>query len=215
MHTALEQSDSEPWAPVLVGPFLERQSEIVLPVGLRAAVRPNLPREGGGLDIRRRQTAEALGSLLGGEADLRYRPDGKPETGGGFVVSSSHGGGVTFAVAAASSAGVSVACDVEEALERAEEDWAGLLGPEGLALARLIAVEAGESPSVAGTRVWGAFETLSKNGRARADLVLDGGPRPDRWVLLRSGAARIATFTALLRGRPDPAVFTMLTERAV
>jgi enediyne polyketide synthase len=101
---------------------------------------------------------------------------------------------------------------LERRSERSEEDWAGLLGPAGLDLARLIAAESDESLSVAGTRVWGAFETLSKNGRARADLILDGSPRPDRWVLLRSGAARIATFPTMLNGKPDPVVFTMLTE---
>jgi enediyne polyketide synthase len=152
-----------------------------------------------------------VGWLLGGEADLRYRPDGKPEVNGGFAVSSSHGAGVTFTVASTAS-GTAVACDVEVASERSEEDWAGLLGPAGLDLARLIAHESDESLSVAGTRVWGAFETLSKNGRARADLVLDGGARSDRWVLLRSGAARIATFPTLLNGKRDPVVFTMLTE---
>jgi enediyne polyketide synthase len=176
---------------------------------VRVAVRPDASEEDGSVETRRRQTAQTVGWLLGGEADLRYRPDGKPEASGGFAVSSAHGAGVTVSVAAG---GVAVACDVEPAVERTDAEWSDLLNPAGLELARLIATEAAEPLASAATRVWGALEALGKNGRARADLVVDGGARDDRWVLLRSGQARIATFATALRDRSEPVVLTLLTE---
>ncbi|MEY9890143.1 enediyne polyketide synthase [Catenulispora sp. MAP5-51] len=221
LRAVRKQDGSGPWTPTLLGPYVERRTEQVLPVAVRVAVRPDAPGEdsgggrggrggeGGGIATRRRQTAQTVGWLLGGEADLRYRPDGKPEAAGGFAVSSAHGAGVTLSVAAE---GVAVACDIEAVTERPENAWADLLEPAGLALARLIAADAGEPLAIAATRVWGALETLSKNGMARADLVADGPARDDRWVLLRSGRARIATFATALRGRSEPVVLALLAD---
>jgi enediyne polyketide synthase len=216
-----------PWVPTLLGPFLERRTEQVLTRPLRCVVWPHgadaeteaASVNGAGLSstgpgrgsaLRRRRTGEALGSVLGPETALRYRPDGKPETDGGIEVSSSHGAGVTFSVAGV--CGRAVACDVQAAPDRSEAEWADLLGAEGLGLARLISAERGEGLAVSATRVWGALECLIKAGRARVGLAAATGPRKDAWVLLRSGNARIATFPTTLRGAAEPVVFTMLTE---
>jgi len=210
LRAVRKQDGSGPWTPTLLGPYVERRTPAVLPAALRVVIRPDGPGEDGGLATRRRQTAEAVGWMLGGEAGLRYRPDGKPEASGGFAVSAAHGAGVTLAVAGR---GVAVACDIEAAAERTETEWADLLGPAGVELAALIAAESGEAPAAAATRVWGALETLAKTGRARgADLVADGAARDDGWVLLRSGRARIATFATALRDRSEPVVLTLLTE---
>jgi enediyne polyketide synthase len=205
-----------PWAPVLLGPFLERRSELLLPTPLRVAVRPDGDEAGGsapvdgvvanGIGLRRSRTAKAVGALLGPDGVVRYRPDGKPEAVGGFEISSAHGAGVTFTVAGTGAA----AADVEVVTRRTAEDWAGLLGPDGYALARLVAREQDEDQSVAATRVWGAIEAVRKTGRARADLAVAGGRRADRWVLFDAGDARIATFPTALRGIAEPVVFTML-----
>jgi enediyne polyketide synthase len=209
LRAVRKQDGSGPWTPTLLGPYLERRTEDVLPAALRVAVRPDAPGEDGGVHTRRRQTAQTVGWLLGGEAELRYRPDGKPTASGGFAVSSAHGAGVTVSVAAE---GVTVACDVEPAVERTEAEWSDLLQPAGLELARLIAAESGQTPASAATRVWGALEALGKTGRVRADLVVDGGVRDDGWVLLRSGRARIATFATALRDRSEHVVLTLLAE---
>ena len=209
LRAVRKQDGSGPWTPTLLGPYIERRTDQVLPAALRVAIRPDAPGEDRGIETRRRQTAQTVGWLLGGEADLRYRPDGKPEASGGFAVSSAHGAGVTLSVAAE---GVAVACDIEAAVERPESEWADLLDQPGLELARLIAAESGEALASAATRVWGALEALGKSGRARADLVVDGPARDDRWVLLRSGGARIATFATALRGQSEPVVLTLLAE---
>jgi enediyne polyketide synthase len=242
LRAVRKQDGSGPWTPTLLGPYLERRTEQVLPAVLRVAVRPDAPGEDGGVQTRRRQTAQTVGWLLGGEAELRYRPDGKPTASGGFAVSSAHGAGVTVSVAATD---VAVACDVEPVVERTHAEWADLLGPAGQDLVRLIMAESGQplgpaptadtaltadtaaAVATAATRVWGALEALAKTGRARADVVLDGAVRDgavrdggvrdgavrdDGWVLLRSGRARIATFATALRDRSEPVVLTLLAE---
>jgi enediyne polyketide synthase len=199
-----------PWEPALLGPYLERRAEAVLPAPVRIAVHPDGDDADGGRDARRARTAHALGQALGRPVTLRHRPDGRPEVDGGPYVSASHGAGVTLAVAGERP----VACDVQRVGAHGPDDWEGLLGAGGLALARLIAAEHGEDPALAATRVWGAVECLRKNGRAHVELTVDGGPgAPDRWVVLRCGAARIATVPAVLRGAPEPAVFAVLTEK--
>jgi len=200
---------SGPWLPALLGPYLERRTPDVLPTALRCVVRPEGTERDDATTTRRGLTTLAAGWALGGTASMRYRPDGKPELDGGATMSASHGAGVTFVVVSA--AGGAVGCDVEVAVDRSAEDWAGLLGADQFALARLLAEEGAESLSVAATRVWGAVECLRKNGRARIEPVTVGEPRSDRWVLLRSGTARIATFPTALNGLDDPVVFTMLT----
>ncbi len=66
---------------------------------------------------------------------------------------------------------------------------------------------------MAATRVWGAFETLGKNGLPAADVVLDGGrARPTAGSCSAPAAARIATFPTPLGGPSAPVVFTMLAE---
>jgi enediyne polyketide synthase len=104
-----------------------------------------------------------------------------------------------------------VGCDVELAAQRTAEEWEGLIGPDGLALARLLAREQGEDVSIAATRVWGAVESLRKNGHTRTELVAEPNA-PHGWAVLRSGQARITTFATALQGVGDPVVFTVLAE---
>ncbi|MFI6422843.1 type I polyketide synthase [Streptomyces sp. NPDC050842] len=205
-----------PWEPALLGPYLERRLDALLPVPVRIAVHPDpdgADGDGdgdGARDVRRARTAHALGQALGHPVTLRHRPDGRPEVDGGPYVSASHGAAVTLAVAGE----WPLACDVQHVEDRGPEDWEALLGAGGLALALLIAAEHGEQLSLAATRVWGAVECLRKRGRAHVELTLDSSAKtPDRWVVLRSGTAQIATAAALLRTAPHTAVFAVLTEK--
>ncbi|MFJ8197207.1 type I polyketide synthase [Streptomyces sp. NPDC096152] len=201
---------SGPWEPALLGPYVERRAEAVLAAPVRIAVHPDDDGSDADPDGRRGRTAHALGQALGRPVTLRHRPDGRPEVDGGPQVSASHGAGVTLAVAGEGP----VACDVQHVEERSADDWEGLLGAGGLALARLIAAEHREDLSLAAGRVWGAVECLRKSGRAHIELTVDDGAgAPDRWVVLRCGAARIATVPAVLRTGPQTAVFAVLTEK--
>lgn len=208
LQAVRKQDGSGPWTPTLLGPYLERRSEAVLPSALQVAVLPDTEDVADGLTGRRKRTARALSVALRREASPQYRPDGKPEVDGGIQVSAAHGSGLTFVVAAEQVVG----CDVEAAATRSGTEWSDLLGVDGFALANLIARERGEGLSIAATRVWGAQECLRKIGHARAELVEVSDQRTDQWVMLRSGSSQIATFATAIRGLTEPAVFAMLTD---
>jgi enediyne polyketide synthase len=207
---AVRKTDgSGPWIPPLLGPFLERQAEELTGSGVRCAVEPDPPSGANGRDARRRQTKVAMGRMLDRPVVVSYRGDGKPVIADeGIAVSSSHGAGVTLAVAGSGT----VACDVEQVQERLSEDWQGLLTTEQFALAELIQRERGEGPSVAATRVWSAVESLRKAGRTLSGPITLAPDGPPGWVLLESGAAKIVTFVTSVLDQPDLVVFAILTE---
>ncbi|HEX6521296.1 MAG TPA: type I polyketide synthase [Streptosporangiaceae bacterium] len=206
LQAVRKQDGSGPWVPALLAPYLERNVEPALSGGLRTAIYPDdAPLDG--TESRRQQTAKALSCALGRPAEVSYRPDGMPLV-EDVQVTASHGAGITFAVASHRR----VACDVEVAATRSDEEWADLLGPDGLALARMLSSGRGESLSVAATRVWGAIETLRKTGHATITLADASGPEAGRWVVLSSGSDRIASFVTNLHRISDPVVFTMLAE---
>jgi enediyne polyketide synthase len=207
---AVRKTDGRgPWIPALLGPYLERQLAELLPHQPRCVVEPDPVAAIGGLESRQRQTEVAVSRMLERPAMVSHRGDGKPEVAEeGISVSASHGAGVTLAVAGPERVG----CDAEAVRDRTVKDWQALLGAEQFALAELIQRDLGEELSVAATRVWGAVECLRKTGRALAGPVTLARPGPAGWVLLHSGQAKIATFSARLRNEPEPVVFTILTE---
>lgn len=205
LRAVRKRDGAGPWTPTMLGSYLERSLERVLG-GRRAVVVEPDPTDT--TPERRAQTALALSRALDRPVHVRYRPDGKPEV-DGAAVSASHGAGVTFAVAAA---GGTVGVDVESAAARTEEDWAGLLGADLLAVRDLLAAEAGEPAAVAGTRVWGALECLRKTGATTLALTLDR-VHPDGWAVLSTGDARVATWVTTLTDRPEPVVFTVLVGK--
>ncbi len=170
---------------------------------------PDPPSGANGRDARRRQTKVAVGRMLDRPVVVTYRGDGKPEVADADIaISASHGAGVTLAVAGSGC----VACDVENVAERLPEDWQLLLTTEQFALAELIQREREEGPSVAATRVWGAVECLRKAGRTLSGPITLAPGGPPGWVLLESGAAKIATFVTSVLDQPDLVIFTILTE---
>jgi enediyne polyketide synthase len=213
LQAVRKQDGTGPWLAGLLGPYLERRTELTLGgTSLRCEVLADSGQPGSsalGQAARREQTAKALSWALGQPTTVRYRPDGKPEVDGGVEVSASHAAGLTFVVVGGFDP---VGCDVEVVTSRSEQDWADLLGREPFALAQLIASERGEELSLAATRVWGAVECLRKVGRARIEAITVDEPRADRWVSMRAGTARITTFPTTVRDVEDPVVFTMLTE---
>jgi enediyne polyketide synthase len=197
------------WIPALLGPFLERQAAELSGTPVRCAVEPDPVAGADSRDARWMQTKAAMGRILGRSAVLTHRGDGKPELADEDIdISASHGAGLTLAVAAP----VPVGCDVELVRRRSAEGWQELLGPTQFTLAELIRHERGEELPVAATRVWGAVESLRKAGRTLPGPVTLAAGGPAGWVLLRSGRARIATFSTSVRDQQEPVVFTILTE---
>ncbi|WP_093149738.1 type I polyketide synthase [Saccharopolyspora antimicrobica] len=204
---AVRKNDgSGPWVPSMLGSHLERSLERVLGGSRAVVVEPDPAGTGaGGTTERRTQTRIAVSRALGRRVELRYRPDGKPET-DGAQVSASHGGGLTLALAGEGR----LACDVESAVDRSGEDWAALLGAHQLPAWNLL--RGNESDAVAGTRVWAALECLRKAGSTTQALTVEE-VREDRWVLLSAGDAAVATWVTRVDGRPDPLVFAVLSGK--
>jgi enediyne polyketide synthase len=203
LRAVRRKSGAGPWVPSLLSAYLERRLEQVLGGGRAVVVEPD-PASDVDSD-RRTQTALAVSRALGAPAEVRYRPDGKPET-DGALVSASHGAGVTLAVAGENRLG----CDVETVLERDEQDWAGLLGADQIPVRDLIVDEAGDSAAVAGTRVWSAVECLRKVGATSQALTVDK-VHEDGWVVLSAGDTRIATWVTTLNDYAEPVVFAVLS----
>jgi enediyne polyketide synthase len=194
-----------PWVIPLLGPYLERAVADLTGTPVAVAVEPHA--DATGRVDRREMTALAACRALGRQVPVRYRPDGRPETDGGEVISASHGPGLTLCVAAKSL----VSCDTQAVEHRAASAWLGLLGShEGLA--RLLASESGEEYDAAATRVWAAIECLHKAGLPQsAPLIASPSARPG-WQVLNCGPLRIATFVTTLRDVKGQVAFAVLTE---
>ncbi|WP_146604013.1 polyketide synthase dehydratase domain-containing protein [Micromonospora deserti] len=182
-----------PWPAHVLGPYLRRRLTQLVGFDGTVVLEPGLHR-----DRRRQHTALAVSRLLGPGAAVRYRPDGRPEVGGGWWVSAAHGSASTLAVAARTPVG----CDIEPVVWRDRAEWHGLLGGH-LALADLVAAETGEPLSTSATRVWSALESLHKVGVTAVTPLTLGRHTPDRWVLLSAGGWQAATCVAGLRGGPE------------
>ncbi|HEX5757554.1 MAG TPA: SDR family NAD(P)-dependent oxidoreductase, partial [Thermoanaerobaculia bacterium] len=188
------------WRAALLGPFVERRLQEILPGSSARVALETGNGSGGG-----RAVALVTDSPL-----LRHRPDGKPEVATGSGISLARAGELVLAVAAEGRLG----CDLEPVSERTEEVWMGMLGSERFQLAGLIARERGESRHAAATRVWAAAESLVKAGVAHgAPLTLEWAG-DDGWLLLRSGQLRIGTFLGPISELTGEAVLAVLLESA-
>jgi enediyne polyketide synthase len=190
-----------PWVAPLLGPYLERTLGDLLGARIGVAVEPEQARE------RRAETAVAVGRVLGRLAEVRYRPDGRPEIDGPETISAAHGAGVTLAAVATGELG----CDVETVSARSAGAWAGLLGPH-LALAELLAADEGVGLDTAATKVWSAIECLQKAGRPVSAPLTPVTSIRAGWTVFASGTLRIAAFVTALRDGPDQVVFAFLTD---
>ncbi|NUW42785.1 type I polyketide synthase [Nonomuraea rhodomycinica] len=197
------------WVPVLLGSYLEH----VL-IEQELAGRVVLDVDGEGLE-RRQASLLAVRRLFGAEAELAWRPDGRPEVLGAGTAPASRAAGVTVSVAHA--AGVTMAtttagCDLETVTPRSEEAWTSLLGADRLALAATVAEETGEDADTAATRIWTAAECLVKAGMPVDTAVTFDSAREGGWVGLVAGGRRILTLSTRLRGVPAPVVLAVLAE---
>lgn len=200
-----EDGEVGPWVPALLGPYLERQLESIVPGKPRCVVEPDT----GDRDSRRAQLTAAVRQMLGRPALIWHRDDGRPEIAEeGIFISAAHSAGVMVAMASTGRIG----CDAKAVHERPYEDWRALLSTDQFDLAEVISRDRSEPLSAAATRVWGAAECLRRAGQAgTAALTLDWS-RSDGWVRFGAGQARLTTFPARLRDVTHPVVFTIMTE---
>lgn len=159
-------SRQTPWPEALLGPYLERSLEELVPQSKVSVALLNADSE------------TALRHLLGDDVRVHRRSDGKPEV-NHDIVSTAHAGELTLAVTGSSG------CDLETVAPR---PWRDLLGPGRFTLAQQL----GEEIDIAATRVWTALECLKKAGATDAAIVFKE-VRSDDWMLFASGTRTIAT----------------------
>ncbi|MFI7000241.1 SDR family NAD(P)-dependent oxidoreductase [Nocardia sp. NPDC050175] len=189
------------WTPELLGPYLQRRLDELLPAPVRVAVVRD------GTRTRHEASRRALSVAVGRDAVLRHRPDGRPET-PDSCVSLSHATGLTAAIAAA----YPVGCDLEPVAPRSAAQWTELLGESGMTLAQACCRMAGESLDTAATRVWGAREAVTKLGTAVtwARLTLDRDSAADGWLAFRHGRQLVWSFaTSVALPSALPMVFSI------
>ncbi|MGO8690077.1 MAG: SDR family NAD(P)-dependent oxidoreductase [Thermoguttaceae bacterium] len=216
-----------PWAAPLLATYLQRRVYDLIP---DSSVSVAL--QGDASSGRHAAGTSAVQRALGASVAIHRRGDGKPEAcvleglRHGFDpwwhpgcggkpeacvmerVSASHAGNLTLAICGEKA----VACDLEAVAARADTTWRDLLGPQRQALADLIAREAREDHDTAATRVWCAGECLKKAGLAfEAPLVLVS-VHADGWVLMESGAFRVATCIVAVRSQPSKLSVALLVE---
>jgi enediyne polyketide synthase len=201
LRAVRHKDSSGPWVPAVLGSYVERSLEKVLGGSRSVVVEPD-PRDG---DVdRRTQTALAASRAVGSPVTVSYRPDGKPELAGASI-SASHGAGLSLVVTGSGQLG----CDIEPVAHRSEEDWAGLLGENLVAIRDLVATETGDGVDAAGTRVWSALECLRKVGSSTRALTVDRAAG-DGWLVLSAGDAKIATWVTTVNDVAEPVVIAVL-----
>ena len=195
----------QPWAALLLGPYLERRIEALIPT-----VELDVVLEQDAMVERRLRCDRALKKALNAPVAIHRRPDGKPEVADGCrALSAAHADDLTLAVAGSGPLG----CDLEPVAARSPQLWRDLLGAERFALAAAIAKTPGETDNSAATRVWAASECLKKAGALEtAPLVLDAAT-DDSWVMLTSGSMQIATVAVAVKAREQPLVLAVLVTR--
>lgn len=214
-------------APVLLAPSLERRAAELLGASVRVALLqepgaspPSANGNGHGESgnghaaaKRREQSDAALSELLDPDSRWSRRLDGRPMTHDDRCVSTSHGAGLTLAVATDDL--TALGCDIEPVTARSSDAWRDLLGPARFALAQQIAGVTGESLDMAATRVWTIIECAAKSGLSHdIPLTLMEFHR-DGWLTIRAGRASAMTAAfAASNERPALAVgFLAINEK--
>jgi enediyne polyketide synthase len=197
-----QRSTSASWASPLLAPYLERRlNELTPSTGVSVAFA-----QGDEMD-RSERSAQAFRALLGDEALVLRRPDGKPEVADGRGISAAHNDNLTLAVAGPKRIG----CDVEEVVYRPPCVWRTLIGDEGIELVQLMQRKVDENGDISATRVWAARECLKKAGAMVNAPLIYVSKSADGWVMLSSGVFTIATYKMQVRSREGKFVIAILT----
>jgi enediyne polyketide synthase len=194
-----------PWPEGLLTPYVERCLLELVP-DASVSVAFDSDRAPGETSTRRDRGTRTIEQALGSGGVIRCT-NGKPEARDGRNVSASHCGDLNMAVAGYGPIG----CDLELVVTRPAEIWSNMLGVERFKLAEIIGRETQASFDVAATRVWTAIECLKKAGAGTdAPLVFESA-RPNGWVLLASGALKIASGVVQRDGEKEELAIALLT----
>lgn len=104
-----------------------------------------------------------------------------------------------------------VGCDLEVVVNRSLELWRDMLGVERFKLAEVISRETRETLDSAATRVWTSIECLKKAGAGIAAPLVFAGAVTNGWVLLTSGALKIASGVVKRESGKDDLAIALLT----
>ncbi len=193
-----------PWPAPLLAAYLERRLAELLPGSpISAALLADESSERAG------RSNAALAQILGPDATVSHRADGKPEV-DGCHVSTAHAGNLTLAV----SAERRMACDIEPVKAWPASEWAKLLSPDQRGSAEAMARESGETFDAAATRIWTVSECLKKAGiPATPSWPLTPGIRDESgWLVLSSPSVSIATWIGDAQNSAQPIAFAVLAE---
>ncbi len=174
-----------PWPLPLLAPYLERKLQELIPAaGLKVML--------DGICLNGHNTQDTVRQMIGADARLMHRPDGKPEILGrpDTHISFSHADQLTLILSGNCSAG----CDLEQVADREPAMWEKLLGGEGFALAKLIMKKSRLPLDTAATHVWTLKESLRKSGASSSQPLRLEQAMPENWIILSAGGFAAATF---------------------
>lgn len=193
------------WIEPLLAVYLERKvAEILENPEISVMLERKTP------DLSRRERSlTAMQSALGEKIPIVYRSDGKPETLNGKFVSASHADTLALAVGAPNC----VTCDIEPVVERSEEDWANLLGAEGMKLAKKLSHELAESFQYSATRVWTLKECLQKAEIGARETPVFSSMTGDGWVKFEYRNFRLASSVVRIQNAESEMVCSFLSEK--
>jgi enediyne polyketide synthase len=193
------------WNAALLKNYLERRVGDLFNLPLAIAVTPAVG------EARSQRSQNSISQLLGADAHVTYRTDGKPEFHGASPksVSVAHVAALTIAVAADKTA----ACDIELVLPRSPETWQAMLGPDGWQLSNLIREQTHTDIGTASTLTWCGRECMKKAGAGLATPLLLGHVTDDGWVVLEASDYRIAALSTRVRDVTAPVVMAFLLQQ--
>ena len=194
------------WPWPLLAPYVERRVGDLIPGGsVRIALAPNGHARNGD------DTTAALQTAFGRVVSLNRDPNGRPEVASepAVAVAASHAGRLTLAIGGTGPLG----CDLQHVETRPPDEWRDLLGLGHFELAERIACESSKDLGDAATRVWSSLECLRKAGWIGGAPLTIAEVASDGWIVLASGALRIATYAAPLEADELPTVVAVLKRR--
>ncbi len=192
----VEAITPDSWSAVTLGPYLQRKM---------AELAPSSPMT---VALDQNHRVAPSGPVdTAFHSEIYHRPYGRPELQGRKCASLSHSDDLTMLVAGDQL----LACDLE-AVAGVTCSWQELLGEQHYALAKLISDRSIEDFDIAATRVWSALECLKKAEIGDAAPLSMLPLHEEHWVLMRSGANLLATFSANVTGRTSPLISAILVN---
>lgn len=225
-----------PWAAPLLGPYLERSIQQLLPhTSVQAGV------VYGSALSRQERSDLAIQRALGKTVVVHRRTDGKPElldqdqfvsashiqgirangnhvngnhvngyANGGYTNGSHVHGNLANDLTLAVAGPQTVSCDIELVAERPVDMWQVLLGQSGFALSKVVNQEHPEPQAQTATRIWAAKECLEKAGAMTdAPLILTTTTK-EGWVVFTSGGFSIVTAVLHIEHQDTPLALAVL-----